>query len=389
MRIRCWPCVALALFGMALLAGLPSLAAARPAAQLGSASRRSEVPRLYVATGPASDADLGWLRASVGALAGITRVEARREFGSVTVTVDSDGRSTESLIAAAARAAGFTMRPARPRFYAATRSGDGGDPPHLRAALRAVPGVDEVAVSEQVDRVAVRVLGVTPLRHLAQAGRNAGFELHPLGAYVAAGPHGEADLARLRAALGKVNGVQRVEVQGLAGGATLLVHGEASDPELVAAAKAPGFDLWPLNNGPAPRVFRIEPRPGTIDPEKLREALQGLEGVGSIEIRPGPAAEQQLVVTGRVRPDAILAAATEAGFTLTPAEAPVALPTLTPQAQRAGPPDYDQRVLEERARIGEPAPGFTVLGMDGMTRRSLAEYLGPKKPVVLVFGSCT
>src|SRR5205823_8616623 len=90
---------------------------------------------------------------------------------------------------------------------------------------------------------AVRVLGVTGPAALTAAGKSAGFELHPLAAYVASGPTADADLARLRAAVEKVAGAERVEMKGLTGGATLLIHGEVSDPTLVADARTAGFAL--------------------------------------------------------------------------------------------------------------------------------------------------
>lgn len=369
--------------------GTPPAGAADPPGAAPRAARgESSVPRLYVATGPSSEADLARLRASVGRLAGVTKVEARAEFGAVTVHIDGDGSSTESLLAAAARSAGFTMRPARPRFFAADGPTGESDLDRLRAALGKVYGVEEVALDERTGGAAVRLLGVMERAALTAAGKSAGFELREVGSYIVSGPTADADLARLRAALGKVAGVERLEMKSLAGGATLLIQGTVSDPRLAAAAKAEGYDLWPLGSARGPREFRIDGRPAA-DAEKLRQALQALEGIGELEIRAAPGGQRLFVTGGRARPDGILAAAAGAGFTLTAVEAPVTLPTLLPEAGRSTPPDYDARVLEEKANLGQPAPGFAVLGTDGRTKRSLSDCLAAGKPVVLIFGSCT
>ena len=90
-----------------------------------------------------------------------------------------------------------------------------------------------------------------------------------------------------------------------------------------------------------------------------------------------------------MRQDDIVRAAGEAGFLLAPLEAPIALPTMLPVAGRSTPPDFEARVLEERAILCQPAPHFTVFEMDGVTRRTLADFLAPGRPVALIFGSCT
>src|SRR5207302_551980 len=124
--------------------------------------------------------------------------------------------------------------------------------------------------------------------------------------------------------LDKTTGVERVEMQPLGGGATLLIHGDVSDEALVKSAKSAGYDLWPLN---APRR--------------------------------------------------------------TPPDMSVTLPTLTPEAGRSTPPNFEARVLEERAILGQRAPDFTVKPMGGGPAGNLADYLAGGKPVVLIFGSCT
>jgi hypothetical protein len=174
-------------------------------------------------------------------------------------------------------------------------------------------------------------------------------------------------------------------MQGLTGGATLLIHGHAGDFELAAAAKKVGYDLWHLTAPRGPQEYRV----AAGDARKLQEALRKLEGAGEIEVRTMPDGPHLLVTGGRVRRDAILAAASEVGCTLATVEPPVTLPTLTPQAGRSTPPDYDPRIVEEKAVLGKPAPPFTVLDIDGKQRRTLSQYLAAGKPVALIFGSCT
>jgi copper chaperone CopZ len=363
----------------------PLAAAPKPAAR----ARESGPPRLYVATGPTSEADLARLRAAIGKLAGVTKVETRPEFGAVTVTIDGDASSTESLRGAAARSAGFVMRAVLPRYYAAAGSNAEADLRELRAGLEKVAGVEQVELSGQAAGAAVRVLGVMEHAALAAAAKSAGYTLRPRAAYVASGPSAAKELTGLRAAMEQVAGVEQVEIHGMTGGATLLIHGDAREPLLVAAAHAAGFALWPLTNAPGPRIFRIDSSSSPADPRRLREALQGLAGIGAIEIRAGLDGGRLVVTGGRVRPDAIIAAAAGLGCSLTPVAAPVTLPTLLPEAGRSTPPDYDARVLEERAHLGEPAPAFKVLDGDGSRHRTLADYLAAGKPVVLVFGSCS
>lgn len=348
-------------------------------------ARVSSVPRLYTATGPATSARLAELRAAIGRLAGVSKVEARPEFGAVTVTIDGDGASTESLLVAAARSAGYVMRPVRPRYFAAAGPNAADALRRLQAALQGVAGVEEVALSGRPEGAAVRVTAVSPHSLLAAAGRRAGFELQAVDSFVAAGPQTAADLARLKSALGRVSGVDRVEVQGLAGGATLLVYGPAGDFELAGAARKAGYDLWHLKAARSPLEYRVV----SGNAQKLSEALGRLEGVGQVELRTAPDGPRLSITGGRVRGEAILAAASEASCTLAAVEPPVTLPTLTPQAGRSTPPDYAPRFVEERAILGEPAPPFTVLGIDGKQKRRLTDYLAAGKPVVLIFGSCT
>ncbi|HLK57563.1 MAG TPA: hypothetical protein VKU00_13435 [Chthonomonadaceae bacterium] len=367
-----------------LLAVMPMAYAQDTAAK---GDRQSAVPRLYVATGPTSEADLARLRAAIGKLAGVQKVEARAEFGAITVTIDGDGSSTQSLFAAAAKSVGFVLRPVSPRYYIATGSEVESDLSRLHMALEKVPGVEQVEMSGRTGGAGVRITGVMGYPTLTAAGKVAGYELRELASYVAAGSSAKADLDRLHAALGKTAGVEQVEMQGLIGGATLLIYGDVGEAALAAAAKPAGFALWSLGSPSGPRVFRIKSGSGTLDSEKLRQALQKLEGIGEIEIRTDSDGPQLSITGGSAQPEGILAAAAAAGFTLRPVRT-VALPTLTPEADRNTPPDYDNRVLEELAVVGMPPPDFNLLSKDGGTQIRLSDYLG-KKPIVLMFGSCT
>jgi hypothetical protein len=61
---------------------------------------------------------------------------------------------------------------------------------------------------------------------------------------------------------------------------------------------------------------------------------------------------------------------------------------LVPETGRNTPPDVDSGGTEGQAMLGGPAPDFTLVAQDGTSKVSLHDLMG-KKPVVLVFGSCT
>lgn len=351
------------------------------------AARESKTPPLYVAIGSTSEADLALLRAAIGKLTGVSAVEARAEFDAITVVVDADGRSTQSLLCAAARSVGYDMRQALPRYFAAQGPHGAEELRHLQQVLTKTYGVDKVALNAQPNGAAVRILGVAPTPHLATAAKPLGYLLHPLGTFVVSGSTAEANLSRLRSVLGKVSQVERLELKPLVGGAAILIHGDPKEIPLANAAKTLGYDLWPLSNPSGPRVYRVEP--GTADTQKLRQVLGGLEGIGKLELTATAEGQRLSVAGGRVRQDDLLAAAEEAGYTLTSVEGAVALPTLDTDEERSTPPDYVARVLVEKANMGQPAPDFTTLGIDGVTRSSLKDRLALGKPVVLVFGSCS
>ena len=159
-----------------------------------AASERSSVPRLYTATGPVANGRLADLRTAIGKLAGVSKVEAKPEFGAVTVTIDGDGASTESLLVAAARSAGYVMRPVRPRFFSATGSSGEEALGRLGTSLRKVAGVEDVALNERPGGATVRVTAVTPHAQLASSARAAGFELQAVESCVVGGCHVTTEL---------------------------------------------------------------------------------------------------------------------------------------------------------------------------------------------------
>lgn len=372
---------------LSLLVTLPAVTqAADPSA--GSRDRAAETPRLYVARGSTSQAELSRLKAAVSRLAGVKAVEVRAESGAIAVTIDGDGSSTQSLFAAAARSAGYVLRPAPARNYAASGPQGEAELAGLRVILAKVPGVERVELGAAPMGAAVRLNGIVRDSVLKEAAKASGYTLTQMGSYVASGPSGEKNLALLRSSLLSAEGVEKVEMQGLKGGATLLVYGDTNEDFLAAAAKPAGYIVWPLSAGSGVREFRIGAAAGETQQKALAKRLQGLEGIGEVSLKSEPDGAVLVVAGGRVRPDALRSAAMETGVELTPLPEKITLPTLTPRAERGTPPDYENRVLEEMAKQGEPAPGFSLLSKDGKTRLGLAEHVG-KRPVVLLFGSCT
>ncbi|MGV3720812.1 MAG: hypothetical protein ACO1SX_07870 [Actinomycetota bacterium] len=366
---------------------LPSaaLAADPPAPGARAQTQGRSTRRTFVATGPSTDMDLARLRAALLKVAGVTGVETRAAVDGATVSIEGE---SSSLLSAAARSAGFMLRPAPTRSFAASGPTGDADLARLREALGKVDGNEQVDLGRHPGGAALRVTGIATGAELVAAGKSAGFVLRQLGSYVAAGSSAEADLQRLRAALGKVSGVETVELRGLDGGATLLIAGDVRDNQLVAAGKTVGFEIWPLSSAGGPREFKISGAGGVSDQGKLREALRRVEGLGDIEIRAASDGARLVVSGGRARSEQIVEAARVAGIELSSLRAAVSLPSVVPEAGRGTPPDYDERELEDQAKLGAPAPSFTLLSKDGATKLSLSDYQG-KKPVVLLFGSCT
>lgn len=345
------------------------------------------VVQSFIATGPATEADFARLRSTLEKVPGVVSVQVRKGVGGATLTVQGDALYT--LLAAAAKPVGYQMQQTPVRFYAARGPGEKADLARLRQALVGVPGVNKVAFGQEAAGLAVRIAGIAPTPALAAAAKEAGFSLRQLEAYVAAGPSAAPILEKLRKALSQVPGVEQVEMEGLQGGATLLVYGDVKDTSLRTVAKAQGYTLAALRNAAGRRAeFAVNTLPGaTADEKKLREFGAGIEGIEAVEVRSDEEG-QVLVLTGdRIKPDRIVAAGAAAGFNLQVVEN-VSLPTLTPQAGRNTPAAYEDAILEDPIQVGKPAPPFSLLSRDGVQKLSLSQGAG-KRPTVLIFGSCT
>jgi len=344
------------------------------------------VVQTFVATGPSTDADLARLRSVLEKVTGVVTVDVRKGAGGASLTVKGDVLYT--LLAAAAKPIGFQMQHTPTRFFAAAGPSGEADLGRLRVELLKVPGVDKVEYGRDDASIALRVSGIASTASICAHAKAAGFQLRQVGAYVASGPTAEADLSRLRKTVQRAAGVEQVEMQALAGGATLLVYGGVTDPQLIAAAKSAGFTLAALRNAAGRRAeFAVNDKRTPLNEQKLREFVQGIEGIDEIDLRTTSDGPRLAVSGDRLKPDRIVAAAAEAGFELQIVEN-VTLPSLTPRAGRNTPAAYGDAILEDPIKVGEAAPQFTLLSQDGVRKISLSDYAG-KKPVVLIFGSCT
>lgn len=370
------------LLSTAALPGLGRAADPPPAAV-----QEFQIPRTYVALGSSAEADLEKLRVAIGKLAGVEKVHTRPEEDGATVIVDGNGSSSQSLLAAAAKTAGYRLRPAPTRFYFVSGPNEETDQARLRTALGETLGVNQVAMSPLPKGLALRVGGAARNPAIVAAGKTAGFALEPLASYVASGPTEKGDLSRLRTVLSTLPGVTRVEMQSLIGGATLLIHGDTNDDRMAAAGKKGGFIVWPLGDAEGRREFRLRTPTSAADRSKLTKALQAVDGIREVEIHSDPQGDRLVVAGGQIRPPIVVAAANNAGFRVAPEES-VSLPTLTPEAERNTPPDYENRVLKDQAQLNGPAPDFSLLSGDGKRTINLSDFAG-KRPVVLLFGSCT
>jgi copper chaperone CopZ len=371
--------------GLALTLGA-SLSAVWAADAPKGALRPPPVVQTFVAKGPTTEADLARLRTALEKTAGVVTVEARPTVGGYFVDVKGDVLFT--LLAARAKPAGYQFGQLPIRVYTAKGESEDSDLAKLRTALAATPGVEEAAISPAPSGGAVRISGIAPYVALVAAAKGSGYELRQVGGFVVAGSSAEGRLEKLKAALAKAPKVEQVELLALTGGATLLIYGDVKSSDLEAAAKSLGYDFSALGNGFNKRAeFTIGGMPSSEEQEKLRTAIQNLEGTQRTEVQMGESGPKFVVEGERLKPDRIAAAAKEAGFDLRMIES-VALPTLTPQAGRVAPAAYDDAIVEDPIVAGEAAPEFTLLSQDGTSKLSLSSSLG-KKPVVLIFGSCT
>lgn len=367
------------IFWVALFA-LPAVASAGQTQAPPPAQARPAPPSPFIGTGPTSEADIARLRAALLKLHGVEFLEitTKGEKIKVLIRVEIGG----SLVSAAAKSAGFALRPMPRRSYFASGL-SGTDTALLQTALGKVEGVERVEASGPVSGAMVRVLGDVKAVTLADAAKSAGFELRRISSYVASGPSASASIKRLRQSLEKVAGVSQLEMREVAGGATLRIQGAMEDEALTAAAKSAGFGLLPLSDLVGGQ-FRLERELDAGAEEKLQQALQGVAGIGAIQIDKTSEGARLSIKGGTAIPEVIVAGAKTAGFYLRQEEAE----TSSPDVEQDTPPAAGDRILEDLTKVGELAPDFTLLTQDGKSKMSLSDSRG-KKPVVLIFGSYT
>ena len=362
------------------LARVPAFAQA-PAVAVSQAQAGS-----YIVGGSPTDAELDKLLEAIHKLNGVEQAEIRKLPGATVLRVRAVAQGT--IIITAARNAGFELRQMPTRVYLATGPLLDTDLARLRATLQSLPGVEQLEMTRQAAGIAVRVRGAIDPAGLAAAARPAGFVTEPVSGYVASGPTASTDLARLRSALSKLSGVTKVEMQGLIGGANVVIYGDVKDAALKTAAVSSGYGLQPVSDPTGDtRQFSVHGVSGPEDQAKLREALRGVGGAGEVQIRSTPEGVRVDVTNGAAPVGTLRAAAKSAGFDIAPIES-VSIPTISTNRERNTPPAPNERTIDEQTRVGEPAPDFTLLMHDGKSKITLSDSLG-KRPVVLIFGSYT
>lgn len=370
-----------------LITALLAWGGAPASAQGRAAQRPAPVVQSFVTAGLPPAAELKRLREALARVPGVVSVEVRPGPAAATILIKGDVLPT--LFEAAAKPLGIRIRPTPVRFFEATGSKEASGLARLRAALRAAAAGERVALGLDQGRIAIRIHGLTPTRDLDTAARAAGYRLERVGAYVASGSYDPENLEKLRKTLSALPGVRRVEMARLIGGGTFLVRGDVSEEALANAARPRGYTLASIRNVPPREVeFNVVSKgPTPPDSARLREFALGLEGTETAEVRTGPDGPRLVLGGDRLKPDRIVAAAAEAGYELQVVES-VTLPSLTPEAGRVTPAAFEDAVNEDPLEIGKPAPDFELLRADGRSRLRLSSSVG-KRPVVLVFGSCT
>jgi copper chaperone CopZ len=340
---------------------------------------------------------------------------------------------------------------ATPTSYIGTGPTTEADIARLRAAILKLPGVESMDITVRPGGVKFRVRGGTggPLL----AARSAGYTVRPTlrRSYFASGLSEAADTAGLREALGKIEGVERVEIAGPNGGASVRVLGDVKAATLVATARSAGFEFRRISS------YVASGSPTATGIARLRKALEKVDGVSQVDIRE-VAGGATLRIQGAMEDGALTTAAKASGFGLlslndlvggqfrvngvTDTETEGKLRTallgvagvgdiqirrtsegthlsvtggsaipevivagakavgfyLQPSAadtasnsadvEQNTPPSPNDRILEELTKVGDLAPDFTLLTSDGKSKMSLSDSRG-KKPVVLIFGSYT
>jgi copper chaperone CopZ len=324
----------------------------------------------------------------------------------------------------------------------------------LRAALVASPGVEQLDIAVHADRVTLRIKGTPMGSLLAARAKTVGFALRPMpeSVFAASNPSAGADMQKLRAALGKVDGVEQVDIAGPVGSAEVRILGDVKSSALAAAAKSAGYELRRTG------YFVAAGSGKTDDIVRLRFSLEKVTGVARLEVRQ-VAGGTMLGVQGVMEDADLSAVAKSVGYELRsmvdPSGGPflvsgiansgdeeklrkalqtvpgigyfmiedtpdgtqltlpisIAKPTVVAAAAKAAgfelhpvypffesspgadmerntPPASNDRILEDLTKVGDAAPDFTLITKDGQSKIGLSDYRG-KKPVVLIFGSYT
>lgn len=203
--------------------------------------------RSFTAAGPSSEADLKRLREALSKVEGVEQIEVARRAGGASVKIRGDFRPQRLM--GAALAVGFDLMPPSTRTYRAMGPSADADIQRLRDALTKAAETAQIQIDARSGSVSVRVRGEVKGGALAAAAMSVGFELRRESSYVASGSTSDTDYKRLREALGKVPGVEKVDLSGVAGGASLLIVGDPEDEEITTAAKSSGYALRPLGAG--------------------------------------------------------------------------------------------------------------------------------------------
>lgn len=201
--------------------------------------------------------------------------------------------------------------------YIASGSTAEADLARLRAAISKLPGVEHVSLAERTGGATVRVKGAALRTLFAAAARSVGYALRPMPqrSYVAASLGGNAEISNLRESLGKVDGVEQVEVTGTAARATVRVIGDVKANALAVVARKAGFGIHRIGYFVAP---------GGSDStavQRLRDSISKVPGVTQVDTH-GVGGGAMVRVQGLMEDESLAAAANSAGFGLQPLSDP-------------------------------------------------------------------
>lgn len=338
-------------------------------------------------------------------------------------------------------------------FFLASGSSAAADIARLRETLLKIVGVQKVEAVATPTGATLRIQGNPFNRQIAVQAKTAGYDLRPmpLNTYLASSHSNTADVVKLRAALGKMKNVERVDIVGSGYEVRVRVLGEVKIADLAAAAKTVEFDLRRAG------YFIAAGSTEAADVERLRTGLTQASGVTQVVLR-NIGGGIMLGIQGVMENDTLVAAAKSTGYVLRtlvdPTNGPFAVTGITrpedekrlrktlggipgvghflleqnaegtlltlpisiakpetvmtaakaagfelrplypffdttnPDVERDTPAASGDRILEDLTKVGDVAPDFTLITKDGKSKTTLSDYRG-KKPVVLIFGSYT